>query len=83
MSLRPLIVAGDPAACVVAAGARSIGLGKDVNWDLRNYHWYNAWALLNGRLGWDLAPAQLQTYYNPRRRPALLLPGAVAAVAAA
>ena len=53
------------AACVLAAGARSISLGKDANWDLRNYHWYNAWALLNGRMGWDLAPAQIQTYYNP------------------
>jgi hypothetical protein len=53
------------AACVLAAGAKSIALGKDANWDLKNYHWYNAWALLNGRLGWDLAPAQIQTYYNP------------------
>ena len=53
------------AACVVVAGARSIALGKDANWDLRNYHWHNAWALLNGRIGVDVAPAQLQTYYNP------------------
>lgn len=53
------------AACVLVAGARSIALGKDANWDLKNYHWYNAWALLNGRLDWDLAPAQIQTYYNP------------------
>ena len=53
------------AACVLAAGAKSIAVGKDANWDLKNYHWYNAWALLNGRLGWDLAPAQIQTYYNP------------------
>ena len=53
------------AACVLAAGARSISLGKDANWDLKNYHWYNAWALVNGRMGWDLAPAQIQTYYNP------------------
>jgi len=51
--------------CVLAAGARSIATGKDANWDLKNYHWYNAWALLNGRMGWDLAPAQIQTYYNP------------------
>ncbi len=53
------------AACVVAAGVASIATGKDANWDLKNYHWYNAWALLNGRLGWDLAPAQIQTYLNP------------------
>lgn len=52
-------------ACIVVAGLRSLSLGKDANWDLRNYHWYNAWALLNGRLGFDVAPAQLQTYHNP------------------
>ena len=51
--------------CVIAAGARSISLGKDANWDLKNYPWYTTWALFNGRMGWDLAPAQLQTYYNP------------------
>jgi hypothetical protein len=47
------------------AGAVSVALGKDASWDLRNYHWYNAWALLNDRLGHDIAPAQLQTYHNP------------------
>lgn len=53
------------AACVIVAGAVSVALGKDASWDLRNYHWYNAWALLNDRLGHDIAPAQLQTYHNP------------------
>jgi hypothetical protein len=53
------------ATCLIAAGLVSIALGKDANWDLRNYHWYNAWALLNGRLGYDVAPAQLQTFHNP------------------
>lgn len=52
-------------ACLLAAGARSIALGKDANWDLKNYHWYNAWAFLNGRRGWDLVPAQLQTFHSP------------------
>jgi hypothetical protein len=52
-------------ACVAVAGARSIALGKDANWDLKNYHWYDAFAWLNGRLGFDLAPAQLQTYHYP------------------
>lgn len=40
-------------------------LPQDNNWDLRNYHWYNAYALLKGRMGFDLAPAQTPTYYNP------------------
>jgi hypothetical protein len=52
-------------ACVVAAGLRSVLLGKDANWDLKNYHWYNAWALLHARHGIDVAPAQLQTWHSP------------------
>lgn len=39
--------------------------GQDVNWDLRNYHLYSVYALLHGREGLDLAPAQLQTWTNP------------------
>lgn len=53
------------AACIVAAGLESVRSRLDVNWDLKNYHYYNAYAFLNGRLGWDIAPAQLQTYHNP------------------
>ena len=53
------------AACLAAAGFYSVHARLDVNWDLKNYHFYNAYAFLNGRLGWDIAPAQLQTYYNP------------------
>lgn len=53
------------AACVVAAGVRSVLLGKDANWDLKNYHWYNPWALLNDRMGFDVIPAQLQSFHNP------------------
>ncbi|MFV3076545.1 hypothetical protein [Niveispirillum fermenti] len=44
----------------------SLTLGQDGNWDLRNYHWYNAYAFLTGReLVLDVAPAQVATYYNP------------------
>jgi hypothetical protein len=46
-------------------GLLALGLGQDANWDLRNYHFYNAFALLHGRLGFDIAPAQTPTYYNP------------------
>jgi hypothetical protein len=53
------------AICVVAAGLRSISLRKDANWDLKNYHWYNPWALLNDRMGFDVVPAQLQSFHNP------------------
>lgn len=40
-------------------------LGKDAGWDFQNYHWYNPYALFNGRLDFDLAVAHHATYYNP------------------
>jgi hypothetical protein len=43
----------------------SVLLGQDVNWDFRNYHYYNAYAVFSGRLDYDVAPAQQQTYLNP------------------
>ena len=52
-------------ASMAASGVASVLLGQDANWDLQNYHFYNAWAFLNDRLGWDYAPAQLQSFLNP------------------
>ncbi|OFA02585.1 glycosyltransferase 87 family protein [Duganella sp. HH101] len=46
-------------------GVLSLLLGQDDNWDLRNYHLYNPFALLNGKLNVDLAPGQWQSYFNP------------------
>ena len=40
-------------------------LGQDANWDLRNYHWYNAYAFLNDRYALDLLPSQTPFFYNP------------------
>ena len=40
-------------------------LGKDTSWDFRNYHWYGPYALLNGRMGLDVAVAHHGSYYNP------------------
>ena len=48
-----------------ACGALVLALGQDYNWDLRNYHWYNAYALLNGRYGIDILPSQTPWFYNP------------------
>lgn len=55
------------AAAAVAALAALLSLlrGQDANWDLRNYHLHNAWSWFEGRLGLDLAPAQLQSYFTP------------------
>jgi hypothetical protein len=49
-----------------AFGLLALILGQDANWDLRNYHWYNAYAFLNGRYnGLDLLPSQTPYFYNP------------------
>lgn len=50
---------------MLSLGVLSLHLGQDANWDLRNYHYYNVYALLNGRIGFDYAPAHVQTYLNP------------------
>lgn len=52
-------------AGVVLAGLVSVILGQDRNWDLMNYHYYVAYAYLNDRLGVDLAPVGLQSYFPP------------------
>jgi hypothetical protein len=53
------------AAGFVLCGAVSLLAGQDNNWDLRNYHYYNAYAFLTDRIGFDFAPAQRQSYLNP------------------
>jgi hypothetical protein len=61
-ALALLLLAFAPFAC----GVLSLILGQDANWDLRNYHWYNAYAFLNGRYdGIDLLPSQTPYFYNP------------------
>jgi hypothetical protein len=50
-----------PVLCAVYA----VWIGRDANWDLLNYHYYNIFALLNGRERMDLAVGQLQTLFNP------------------
>jgi hypothetical protein len=39
--------------------------GKDVNWDLLNYHYYVPYQLLAGRLHQDFFAASAQSYLNP------------------
>lgn len=45
--------------------AYAVWAGRDANWDLLNYHYYNVFAWLNGREQMDLAVGQLQTLFNP------------------
>jgi len=49
----------------VAGGVVSVFTGQDNYYDLLNYHFYNAFALLNGRYGTDIIPAGMHTFLNP------------------
>jgi hypothetical protein len=51
--------------CLLLGAIGSVLMRQDASWDLQNYHLYNAWALLHGRLTLDLAAAGLQSYFNP------------------
>lgn len=57
-------------------GALSVLTGQDANWDFKNYHFYNGYAFLHGRLDLDIQPAQLQSYYNPTLDAAIYLAAA-------
>ena len=57
-----LAVAG---LAVLGGGLASVALGQSVNWDLLNYHLYDPHAWVTGRWRHDVAPAQLQSYFNP------------------
>ena len=46
-------------------GLSTLWLGQDISWDLRNYHFYNPFAFLTGRMGHDVAVSHVATYYNP------------------
>lgn len=50
---------------VIAFGTYSTFLGQDTNWDLQNYHFYDPYAALNGRLTLDHNVAGIQTTLNP------------------
>lgn len=46
-------------------GLYAILQGKDVNWDLQNYHEYAGWALIHGRYRFDVLAGNWQSYLNP------------------
>lgn len=51
--------------CIVSCGLISLNNGKDANWDLFNYHYYNGWAFLHNKSWENIIPAQLQSFFNP------------------
>jgi hypothetical protein len=52
-------------ASTALAAAWTLFAGKDVNWDLLNYHYYAPFQLLAGRLEQDFFAASAQGYLNP------------------
>ncbi len=50
---------------IVVFALLSIAMGQDVNWDLRNYHFYNGYAAVTGTWSQNYLPAQLQSYLVP------------------
>jgi hypothetical protein len=52
-------------ASAALAAAWTVFAGKDINWDLLNYHYYAPFQLLTGRLGQDFFAASAQGYLNP------------------
>lgn len=52
-------------AVPIVFGMYSVQLGRDANWDLQNYHWYNPYALLNWRYDRDVAPANGMSFFSP------------------
>ena len=48
-----------------AGAAYAWAVGTGVGWDWRNYHYYGAYAYLNGRDDLDVAVTGIQTFLNP------------------
>jgi hypothetical protein len=53
------------AACTVLAVVLNYFFGKDMAWDLLNYHFYAGFSALNDRFAQDYFAAGPQSYFNP------------------
>ncbi len=51
--------------CLFASAICALYFGQNKFWDLRNYHIYTPFAFLTGRIGFDLFPAGVHSYFNP------------------
>jgi hypothetical protein len=60
-----LIGWGFALGAVPAFALLALAMGKEASWDFENYHWYDPYAFLNGRLTFDTGVAHHATYYNP------------------
>jgi len=52
-------------ACTVLAVVTNYLLGKDMPWDMLNYHLYAGFSAVNDRFGQDYFAAGPQSYFNP------------------
>lgn len=51
---------------MIAGGLLSVYLGKELSWDIANYHYYNPYAVLNQREQLDFWPSSfIHQYLNP------------------
>ena len=50
---------------VLFSSVWAVALGKAISWDQQNYHFYNVYAWLGGRMDYHVAPAFLQSWLNP------------------
>ena len=54
-----------PIVAALACAVWTIVAGKDLNWDLLNYHYYAPYQLLGARFAQDFFAASAQSYLNP------------------
>jgi hypothetical protein len=52
-------------ACTILALVTNYFLGKDMAWDMLNYHLYAGFSAINDRFGQDYFAAGPQSYFNP------------------
>jgi hypothetical protein len=50
---------------LICGGLLSTYLGKNVDFDTLNYHYYNPWAFIHNRLLVDGFPTSIQAFFNP------------------
>ena len=65
MQDKPRLLVVGLLALVLLSITVSLALGRDLNWDFLNYHFYGASLLVDGRLEQDYFAASLQSYLNP------------------
>lgn len=50
---------------LILGGILSSVLKYELLWDFTNYHYFNPWAFLNGRINYDVGVAGMNAFFNP------------------